>query len=242
MTTAPADEEPSLVKLKEVNGLGIGQLVTVIVKVMDVGAPEKVKTKEGKDLTKQKCKICDESGCVRLVLWEKDVGAVEEEESYKLIGIGVCAYGSRNFLSLGVNCIIEKVDDISEVTENDSDDEDGGIVKRVVVGEIDAVLSAEEYLGCLCCNGKMKNVNEVVGECPKCGSLVKTMKCMKKMMAKVVISGDDGEEHTVTMFNEIIVTLIDGVAGDGPVMKLLMAERHQFTIDGHNVVLLVKEE
>ena len=185
VTTGPADEEPSLVKLKEVDGLGTGQLVTVMVKVMDVGAPEKVKTKEGKELSKQECKICDDSGCVCLVLWEKDVGAVEEEESYKLIGVGVRAYGLRKFLAVGVNCIVEKVDDIGEVTENDSDDGssgDGGIVKRVVVGDIDAVLSAEEYLGCLCCNGKVKNVNGVVGECPKCGSLVKTKKCMKKMM------------------------------------------------------------
>ena len=57
VTTGPADEEPSLVKLKEVDGLCTGQLVTVMVKVMDVGAPEKVKTKEGKELSKQECKI-----------------------------------------------------------------------------------------------------------------------------------------------------------------------------------------
>ena len=68
VTTGPADEEPSLVKLKEVDGLGTGQLVTVMVKVMDVGAPEKVKTKEGKELSKQECKICDDSGCVRLIM------------------------------------------------------------------------------------------------------------------------------------------------------------------------------
>ena len=61
VTTGSADKEPSLVKLKEVNGLGSGQLVTVMVKVMDVRAPEKVKTKEGKDLYKQERKICDDS-------------------------------------------------------------------------------------------------------------------------------------------------------------------------------------
>ena len=61
-------------------------------------------------------------------------------------------------------------------------------------------------------------------------------------MEKVIISGDDGVEHTVTMFNEIIVKLIDGVTGDGLAMKLLMAERHQFTFDSRNVVLLVKKE
>ena len=42
-----------------------------------------------------------------LVLWKKDVGAVEEEESYKFIGVGVRAYGLRKNLLVGVNCIVE---------------------------------------------------------------------------------------------------------------------------------------
>lgn len=44
-----------------------------------------MQTREGKELSKQECEICDESGYVRLMLWERDVGRVEEEGSYKLI-------------------------------------------------------------------------------------------------------------------------------------------------------------
>ena len=55
-------------KLSNVNGLSASQLVMVLMKVMDVAAPDKVETKEGRELCKQECKICDESGCMRLVL------------------------------------------------------------------------------------------------------------------------------------------------------------------------------
>lgn len=50
---------------------------------------------------------------------------------------------------MGINCVIEKVDDIKEVAEVELEDEEGGIMNRVVVQEINAVLSAEEYLGCI---------------------------------------------------------------------------------------------
>ena len=143
---------------------------------MDVATPEKVKTKDGKELSKQECKICDEYGCLWLVLWEKDVGRVEEEESYKLFAVGVRAFAGVKFLSVGVNCVIEKVDDIGEVAEVESEDEEGGIVKWVVGGDIDGVLSAEEYLGCISCNAKVKIVSVAVGECTKCGSVLKDRK------------------------------------------------------------------
>ena len=76
------------------------------------------------------------------------------------------------FLSVGANCVIEKVTDIGDVAEVESDDGEGGIVKRVVVGEIDGVLSAEEYR-CSLCNTRVRNVSDIVGECSKCGIVVK---------------------------------------------------------------------
>ena len=240
VTGATVEEEPVQVKLRDVSGLSTGQLVTVVIKAMDVAAPEKVKTKDGKELNKEECKICDESGCLRLVLWKKDVGRVEEEESYKLIAVGVRAFAGVKFLSVGVNCVIEKVDDIVEVAEVESEDEEGGIVKRVFVGDIDGVLSAEEYLGCISCNAKVNIVSETVSESTKCGSVSKTNKCMKKMMAKVIISGEDGKKNVVTMFN-IVSKVIDSISGDGLSVKLLMANIHKFSNDA-DVVFSVQKQ
>ena len=67
ISNVAVDEAPALVQLSDVDGLSVSQQVTVVAKVMSLMALEKVKTKEGKELQKQEC---DESGGVRLVLWE----------------------------------------------------------------------------------------------------------------------------------------------------------------------------
>lgn len=139
---------------------------------------------------------------------------------------------------MGINCVIEKVDDIKEVVEVELENEEGGIMNRVVVQEINAVLSTEEYLGCI---AKVKTVSECIGKCSKCGSVLEMNKCIKEMMAKVIISGEDGKKHTVTMFNEIISKMIGGVGGDGLSVKLLMANVHKFHINVRDVVFSVQK-
>ena len=54
--------------------------------------------------------------------------------------------GGVKFLFAGANCVIEKVSDISDVAEVQSDDGKGEIVKCVEVGEIDGVLSLRNIL------------------------------------------------------------------------------------------------
>ncbi len=48
---------------------------------------------------------------------------------------------------------------------------------RVVEGEIDGVVSCDEYLSCMSCTSKVKSVSEVISECTKCGVLMKSDKC-----------------------------------------------------------------
>ena len=69
--------------------LSVGQHVTILVIVLNLAATEKEKTKEGTALVKQESQVCDESGCLQLVLWENEVGAVEDGKSYNMIGVGV---------------------------------------------------------------------------------------------------------------------------------------------------------
>ena len=75
---------------------------------------------------------------------------------------------------MGVNCAIKEVSNTLVMLQMLSlKMKRGGIAKHAVVGEIDGVLSAEEYLGCIdiCCNAKVKTIDEVVGECTKYGSM-----------------------------------------------------------------------
>ena len=55
-----------------------------------------------------------------------------------------------NYLSVVAECTTEGVDDIGEVEEVQADDlEEKVVVRKMVEGEIDRVLYAEEYAGCM---------------------------------------------------------------------------------------------
>lgn len=102
------------------------------------------------------------------------------------LGVGQHVFGGVKLLSVH-GC--EEVSDILVTLQMLSlKMKGGGIAKHAVVGEIDGVLSAEEYLGCIdiCCNAKVKTIDEVVGECTKYGSVLKMSKCVKMMVASLL--------------------------------------------------------
>ena len=55
--------------------------------------------------------------------------------------------------------------------------------------------------------------NGVIGEWSKCGTVVKMAKCCKLSTARVVVGGKDGKAHILTMFNDVVNIVIDGVSG-----------------------------
>ena len=126
------------------------------------------------------------------------------------------------------------------MAEVESDDEEGdGIVKKIVMGEVDGVLCCEEYPSCISCRAKIKCVNEVVGECMKCGMVSKMKRCKMVSMAKVVVGGQDDKSYVVT--TEVLLQITDGIDGDGMAMKLLSAPPHTCLIASRDVVYSVQK-
>ena len=77
------------------------------------GTVETILTK-GKLLQKQDALFTDNTGTVRLVLWEKDIVRVTSDSSYKLSNVMVREYDQSKYLSLSKKSIIEKVTDTVE--------------------------------------------------------------------------------------------------------------------------------
>lgn len=61
------------------------------------------------------------------------------------------------------------------------------IVKKVVEGENNGILLFNEYCSCMymSCKPKVVNVNGGIGECSRCGMMMKVIKCKKQATAKV---------------------------------------------------------
>ena len=71
-----------------------------------------------------------------------------ELECVLIVVLSICLLVQNSLLR-------RKVDDIGDVADVVSDD-DNKIVKLVVVGEIDGVLSVEECMSCIACSAKIK--------------------------------------------------------------------------------------
>ena len=71
---------------------------------------------------------------------------------------------------------------------------------------------------------------------------MKIQKCEKKVMAKMVVVGDDGKQCVVTMFNDNVLKMIKNVDGDGLAMKLPMAGIHKFHMDTRDVVYSIQKK
>ena len=71
---------------------------------------------------------------------------------------------------------------------------------------------------------------------------MKIQKCTKKVMAKVVIRGEDERRHVVMMFNDNVLKMIEDVDRNGLAMKLLMAELHRFCTGACDVVFSFQEK
>ena len=234
-------KEPAVIKMNDVSTVTIDQAVTVTVKVISVEPPQEVKNRDGKILKKQDCVVGDCDGCGRVVLWEEDVGNMEEGRSYKLKGVTVRSYRGADYLSVGKECEIMSVEDIGETANiQEGDLEEKGIVRKVVEGDIDGVVYVEDYEGCIGCTAKVTGGDEVAAECTKCGMWMKRSKCKRLMTARVVVDGSDGKRHTLMMFTDALKSII----GEGETnvrLALLSTGKLKFLVDKGDVVYSVQQ-
>lgn len=113
-----------------------------------------------------------------------------------------------------------------EVEENDELTANSGTARRgcVINGEINGVLVCSEYLSCISCKSKVKELNELLGECSKCKMIMKKgNKCNSSSMVKVLIGN---KKEPVTLFENVISKIINGVDGENLSIKLLCAPEH----------------
>ena len=92
----------------------------------------------------------------RLVLWEENIGTVEEGQTYKFKKMLVRQFSGINYLSKTEESVIEHADDIGEVNCDFVQHEDTTCTQKAVVGDIMSVLSCEEYPYCSECCSKIE--------------------------------------------------------------------------------------
>ncbi|CAB3981012.1 Hypothetical predicted protein [Paramuricea clavata] len=107
------DIKPGLTNVTSVVAGETNMQVNVNGRISFQGTIKTILTK-GKLLQKQDALFTDNTGTVRLVLWEKDIDRVTSGSSYKLSNVMVREYDQSKYLSLSKKSIIEQVTNIVE--------------------------------------------------------------------------------------------------------------------------------
>ena len=232
---------PDHVGLGDLYTFSINQDINVTIKVSSISALQTVTKADGKHLTKQDCIIGDGMAACRVGLWEKDVDCFKDGCSYTLTAVGVRKYAQKRLWSMTQNTEIVEIDDIGD-TIHEMDDSDNDHNHTTVHDEIDTVEHCEEYLSCKLCRAKMtKCTTGILAVCSKstCAAKTKVSKCNRSSIAKVVIKDNEGFEYKVTVFDNVLSTIIEGINGDSLDEKLLFAPPMKFSFDSRNVVVSV---
>lgn len=112
---------------------------------------EKIMTRSGKLVDKQEATLADSEGGCRCVLWDKNVGRLSIDESYKLSNVVMKMYDGAKWAE---KSLLEDIQDIGEVDESWEETLCGKDAGRYIRrGEIIGVLSCEEFVSCKSCKG-----------------------------------------------------------------------------------------
>lgn len=235
------DVADKIIPLSDVPKVKVNQVITVLGKILSIGHPQQLKSKDGKPLSKQDCTIADSTGSCRIVLWNENIGRFTTDQTYHLTEVSVRQYAGDVYLSLTANAEVKEADDIGEVIESVTDDADpstglAGLkhCDSIAEGEIVSVCNVNEYTACVTCKGKVlpSSTSNLIGQCSKCSTVMKISRCVKAKNAKFTIAAtESSKEWNLTAFNEQLEKIIEGAEGNTLQEKLLFAGKTKVTYD-----------
>ena len=232
------------IQMSEIKSVADMAKITAQIKVVNVQHPTKIRTQLGKELLKQDCLVADSSACCRLVAWEKDVDSLLEGKSYKLKDVNIRQFKGTKYLSIGVDCQIEAIEDIGEVIEIETQNDNCDPLTRVFEAEIVGAWCTN-CKGCTSCKTKIESHDGIVAECRNCGMMMKFSTCPKYCTSKIRVVETNGNQRDLTIFNDILGTIVeDCETQDKSAIKtklLLLPGNLRFCTDTKNIVLSVSK-
>lgn len=199
------DDAEDIITLDELRGIANFQRVSVRVKV--IVAEEPVTVKNG--LVKQEYVVADATGSCKVVTWEKDIGCMEMETCYELIGLMTRVFKGEKYLSIPKDGFeIKLIGDIGAVEDNAVElTKDKKVCNVIILG----VKYLDTYSGCYGCGGKVQTRSEVLGQCTRCKAVQRLERCDQKTSARVDVASEDGMQ-TLSVFSPVAEEICKGAA------------------------------
>ena len=143
------------------------------------------------------------------------------------------SFNGVKYLSKGVNSRHERVEDIGVVEE----DEACTSTTKIVEGEVEGIVSTDEYPAYLMYKAKLQVTKPGIGQCTRCHTILKLTKVPYVLTAKIIIGKNpDGKPRILTLFQDTIVAATDGIDGEVG-SKLIATPPLKYTVDSKDVVI-----
>ncbi|KAK3735183.1 hypothetical protein QZH41_000469 [Actinostola sp. cb2023] len=177
--------------------------INIVGRITFQGDTETINT-NGKVLTKQETLFTDDSGSIRLVLWEGDMKRVSSGSSYQITKAIKKTYQEDAYLTLNRQTVIQPSDTI--ITRDDDQLLDAVNTKQVSF-PAEGVEIITSYLSCKKCNAGLPQTDErKVVQCTKCGCGQLRSSCKENTVVKALFLNNN-EQVSLTIFNDKLCQL-----------------------------------
>ena len=228
-----------------------GTAITVLGRLTLQGGEEDVDVR-GKKLKKQESILTDESGSIRLVLWENDIQKVVSGETYMLERSVVCEFDNQPYITVNKETQISKV---SQTIANPDDDLANTYKESTISCPPEGILATHRCLSCKKCANLM--VEHAVGKtikCSSCGLLQLSHLCEKKIKVTAFFISENGQKLSLLLKPRILQALLDIHEGntnsnlalldeitDDEVQEILLTVEAKITYNNRNIATNVEK-
>lgn len=170
------------------------------------GTMETVITKQ-KTLKKQESFLTDETGSIRLVLWENDILKVQSNKSYKLLKARVRYYDDAPYLTLNMQSIVSQT--TLDISREDDEHLMAESEQKTVQMPAEGIQTLTRYLSCNTCKTRVEETNINKVKCSQCGLTQLKKKCSVRLLVKAKFMTEDNEDVLLVLFDEKLKDLYD---------------------------------
>ena len=196
-------EEVKTVSLEEMSTIDNYKKVNVSIKVVSVNAPDTVS-----DLSHQNVFVADQTGSIRVCLWDNHIDTLKQGHSYNLTNFTVREFRSKKYLNMPRSgAEIKAINDLGSVSEMPLEEEETITIQNV---QVMGVPSLNMYKACMQCKARVEPLTPPFGKCSKqdCDMIQRYDLCADQATARLLLmytSGDKQQRYiTCHVFGQLI--------------------------------------
>ena len=228
----PESSSAEFSSISEVQEMRNYDKINLQIKVVKVQPPTRVPS--GKE--KQDLLVGDKTGCIKLTVWQEEVGKFETNHCYKLDHVAVRVYDDIKFISYPKDgATFAEIPDIGEVhTEYDETEFDSpNDFHKAVVSGVSRIF---KYRSCLKCRSKIEPTTSCYGRCRSCNMLQNLDKVKETFSAVLMITKEDGKTVEMQAFERELRTIAQIEKDNLEEENLLEGKPFSFKVNQRDII------